>query len=301
VSSLKTFTFRDANTLELRDDVVSSIVAYRDRVGMARMPPVEGVRNLGGGLYGVVLSDADVLAGTAFLVEPEPAVVPTHVSGSAYPPSDPIHAMHFENGDGTLWVGDPPSVLLYRSAAGGALTPPALVNLLPPNTHLYGIAPSASDLAAGASYLVAGAPGSIGLYDGSFLLGYVVGASLGASVFAVLTADPAVSSIIGVRAYPNVRPQVAALPLLVYNVVSQVSENALAESAQTRLKHARLQLDAYATTYKQAHELATAAENVLANLASPDLAGWKDNERDLYDDEARLHRVSCDYRLSSGA
>lgn len=299
MSSLKTFTFRDANTLELRDDVASNVVAFRDRAGGARTPPAEGVRNLGAGAYGVMLSDSDVAAGTCFLVEPEPNVLPTHVSGSAYAPSSPIHAMHFELPDGTLWDGDAPSAALYRSAAGADLLPHALVALAAP--YLYGIAPTAVELAAGVTYLVVGAPGSVGIYEGSFFLGSVVGASLGASVFAVLSADPTIVSIAGARAYPNVRPQAAQLPLLVYNVVSQVSENALAESAQTRLKHSRLQLDAYATTYKQAHELATAAENVLANLSSPDLAGWKDGERDLYDDEAQLHRVSCDYILSSGA
>ena len=218
MSALKTFTFRDANTLELRDNVVSNIIAFRDRTGAARTPPVEGVRNLGGGLYGVMLSGVDVLAGTSFLVEPEPAVVPTHVSGSAYADSAPIHAMHFENPDGSLWDGDPPTVPLYQNAAGVPLVPPSLVALLAP--YFYGLAPTPSDLAAGVGYQVVGAPGSIGIYEGSFLIDTDFGADPSAAVAALLASvAPGPSlGVVGVSIFTGpVRP--AAPPAIPHQAI----------------------------------------------------------------------------------
>jgi hypothetical protein len=121
---------------------------------------------------------------------------------------------------------------------------------------------------------------------------------LGDSITAALTASSEFQALCGTRVFPQVRPQTAAFPVMVYSIISDVPENSQDGSAQTRLSRARVQCDCYAKTYKQAHELAAVVDSVLGNLDAPDLAGFRENSRDLYDNEAQLHRVSLEFMIS---
>lgn len=118
----------------------------------------------------------------------------------------------------------------------------------------------------------------------------------GEAVVALLAADSAVVAIVGARMYPNVAPQGAAAPFLVYQVISDVPENSLADTSP-RLSNIRLQVDCYSTRYLQAHALAEAVEAKLVAASTPDFSAWRDTTRDLFDAEAQMHRVSTDFAV----
>lgn len=118
----------------------------------------------------------------------------------------------------------------------------------------------------------------------------------GEAVVALLAADSAVVAIVGARMYPNVAPQGAAAPFLVYQVISDVPENSLADNSP-RLSSIRLQVDCYSPRYLQAHALAEAVEAKLVAASTPDFSAWRDTTRDLFDAEAQMHRVSTDFAV----
>lgn len=114
---------------------------------------------------------------------------------------------------------------------------------------------------------------------------------------ACLAADATVTALVGTRIYPLVMPQDATRPAIVLTVVSEVPENSFDGTAETRLTASRVQVDCYAATYLEAHEVATAVDNVLANLRRPDLSAERDSMTDDWDDEVQVHRVSMDFSV----
>jgi len=68
-------------------------------------------------------------------------------------------------------------------------------------------------------------------------------------------------------------------------------------AAETRLEASRVQVDCYATRYLDAHAVAEAVDNVLANLRRPELSAERDSLQDIWEDEAQLHRVSMDFSV----
>jgi hypothetical protein len=121
--------------------------------------------------------------------------------------------------------------------------------------------------------------------------------SPGEAIRAVLIADPTVAGLVGARIYPSLMPQGPTLPAIVYQVISEVPESSLAGTSVGRLTASRLQIDCYATTYLAAHALADAVDVVISALSSPDLSAWRESSRDLYDNEAQLHRCSLDFAV----
>ena len=117
------------------------------------------------------------------------------------------------------------------------------------------------------------------------------------AIRAELEANTAVLALVGTRIYPQAMPQGVTLPAVVITVVSEVPENSLTGTASTRLVQARAQVDCYAAKYLDAHQVAAAVDEVLANLMRSDLSAERMDSRDLYDDEAGLHRVSADYSI----
>lgn len=120
-------------------------------------------------------------------------------------------------------------------------------------------------------------------------------------VRAELVASAAVTALVATRIYPNKAEQGCARPYLVMTVPSDVPLNTVDGAAATRLHNARVQVDAYAVTYLVARQVAAAVVAVVADLARHDLAGYLNAKRDLYDDEAQLHRVSMDFLVDSPA
>lgn len=115
----------------------------------------------------------------------------------------------------------------------------------------------------------------------------------------VLLVNPTVIGLVGTRIYPGVLPQAVQLPAVVFNIISTTPENVL-EGAPT-LAGQRVQIDSYGKKYGDAHEVDDALRSVLEVLGTPELAAWRIDSRDLYDDVRQAHRVSTDYAIQRAA
>jgi hypothetical protein len=275
-----------------------SFLSYTSKLGVAR-PVTPTISRLSNGLCISTASADDVREGVAYLIENPTGSSPRYIAGSVHTDAKPFGLIFLTDGSETLWAGSAPSVSLFDF--NGTSRTPTLQALF--GSCLYALIINDADLATGVGCLVTSPSGAFpSYYSGAFGLAVAgPGTSLAEDLVAALEADATVISQVSTRIYPNLRPPAPfVLPFVVYSVISQTVENALAESAQTRLKHTRVQFDVYGSSYISARAAATAVENVLANLPGPDLVGYKDSERDLYDNETGLHRVSTDYILSRG-
>lgn len=286
-----------SSNLPVTTGPLPAFLSYTTKLGVARTPPT--ISRLANGTCVFTATDDDVREGVVYLIQNPTGCDPKYVAGSAHADIRPFGVVLLVDGSENLWVGSAPAVSSFDfSGTTKTSTLQALYG-----SALYSILLTDSDLATGVGCLVTSPTGAYpSYYSGAFgLVTSSAGVSLTEDIVTALEADATFVSLLGSRIYPNVRPAgPLELPFAVYNVIAQRPENALAESAQTRLKHTRLQVDVYGKTYVSTHAAATAIENVIANLPGPDLTGFKDGERDLYDNETSLHRVSIDYLLSRG-
>ncbi len=119
------------------------------------------------------------------------------------------------------------------------------------------------------------------------------------TVRAELVLSSALVTLVGQRIYPQVAPQTdLQTPYLILTVVSETPINSMNASGLGRRKSARLQVDSYGKTYREARAAADAAESVIASLARPELSAYLDSSQDSYEDETQRHRVSSDYSVS---
>lgn len=121
------------------------------------------------------------------------------------------------------------------------------------------------------------------------------------ALVAHLLADADVSALIDDRIFPNVAPQDAALPLLVYQRIS--SPRVRSQSGPSGLAHPRFQIRAKAATYAGARDLANKVRVSLDGFAGTMGGGggvsvgaaFLDNERDAYEDTLEAHSVPMDF------
>lgn len=133
-----------------------------------------------------------------------------------------------------------------------------------------------------------------------------------AALYAELTGDATVSGLVSTRIYPLYAPQAAALPYIVYQLISR--ETAYAHASATGLQRPRIQVRCVAATYDGAEALAAAVESALSgfngtlgsggNTASVD-AIFLDNELANYDsrlvpfeDDLSAHEIIQDYIIA---
>lgn len=121
--------------------------------------------------------------------------------------------------------------------------------------------------------------------------------SVGEDIRAELVADAAVAALVGARIYPVAAPQGAPLPFVVYTVVSFLPVPSFDGTAQSRPALCRVQVDAYAQTYRDAQGVGTAVDSVLGNLLRPELNASLDVSRDDFDVEGQAHRVSMEFSV----
>jgi len=86
-------------------------------------------------------------------------------------------------------------------------------------------------------------------------------ADIGAALRAKLIGTTAVAAILGTRVYPDRLPQGATLPAAIYYLISGTDETSLAGTIG--LAHARIQVDAWASTRLAANSLATAIRDAI--------------------------------------
>ncbi len=119
------------------------------------------------------------------------------------------------------------------------------------------------------------------------------------TVRAQLVAASAVTTLVGQRIYPQVLPpDMNTFPAVTLTLVSEVPVNSLNGAAANRLKVARVQVDVFAKTYREAHAAFDAIDAVIADLSSPTLSAYGESSQDSYDDETQRHGVSGDYFVS---
>lgn len=103
----------------------------------------------------------------------------------------------------------------------------------------------------------------------------------------------ALQATVGGRLYPLVAPAPVTLPYAVYQVISQVPQNVLSDTPG--LFNTRLQVDVFARLYSECQTLKASVRSAMAsgfgNSAKEILT------QDLFEDDARLHRVSMDWSV----
>ena len=120
---------------------------------------------------------------------------------------------------------------------------------------------------------------------------------------AYLLTQSGVSSVVFDRAYWNVRPQGAALPALVLQVIDR--SPAYTMDGNAALAETRVQIDCYGTTYAQAKTLARAVRAPLDGKrftqSSIRFEAFRLDERDLSEagttEAERVHRISLDFQI----
>jgi hypothetical protein len=119
---------------------------------------------------------------------------------------------------------------------------------------------------------------------------------LGEQLRALLLADPAIVAIVVGRIFPGKLPQGVAVPALRYTVVSDVPQNSL-QGFTSGLHRTRVQIDAYGKRYLDAQGLAKAVTGAVGSLTGQGLRSLPLGQRDGYEDETELHRVSMDFSM----
>lgn len=124
--------------------------------------------------------------------------------------------------------------------------------------------------------------------------------SLETELRARLVADGTVAGLVGTRIYALILPQDPTLPAVTYQRISGPRLQSLDGAAGRGM--ARIQIDSWAGEYLDAQAVAAAIRGSLngfiGDLATLDVVCRLDNERDLYEDEARLYRVTQDYTVN---
>lgn len=113
-----------------------------------------------------------------------------------------------------------------------------------------------------------------------------------------IVANSAVTTLVGTKVYPQKAPQGTVVPYIILTVVTEVPQNSFSGEASTRLLIARVQIDSYGKSYAEAHQVADAVDEVVANLSFPEISAFRETSDDLYEEETQLHRVSADYMVS---
>ncbi len=122
-----------------------------------------------------------------------------------------------------------------------------------------------------------------------------------------LLADSSVSALVGTRIYALVLPQKPTLPAATYQRISGPRLQNLSGDAGRGV--ARVQIDSWASTYLEAQSLAAAIRlslngfiGVLSDGSSPastrGVVIRLDNERDDFEPDSDLYRVSQDYLIN---
>lgn len=107
----------------------------------------------------------------------------------------------------------------------------------------------------------------------------------------VLLADSGVTAQISTRLYPLTMPDASPMPSVVYSVVTMVPASHFTGYS---IAYNRVQIDVYGKTYQSARDAWAAIEAVLRPLSQPELSAQLESERDIYEDDTQLFRVSCD-------
>lgn len=117
---------------------------------------------------------------------------------------------------------------------------------------------------------------------------------LGAKIFDLLTTAPGVSALVGTNVFPNYVPKDSNPPAIVYFVLSALPTRSLTGTG-VGLVDSQVQIDAWGTTYLEAHAIAKEIIAALDHYTEPGFRFEEDRRRDLFDPETGYHRVSMQF------
>ncbi len=116
-----------------------------------------------------------------------------------------------------------------------------------------------------------------------------------------ILADSTITTLISTRLYSVKMPQSPTFPLIVYTKISGFREHDMDGST---IAAPRIQYDSWAQTYAGAKALADALRERLDSYAGPVGSpaetvhfAYLLNERDFYDDDLQVFRVSMDFEI----
>lgn len=104
----------------------------------------------------------------------------------------------------------------------------------------------------------------------------------------------ALSSLANGRVYPMVAPDNVAKPYIVYQNISNMPENTLADGVP--INNARMQIDCYDKTYAGVKALAASVSSAMAAASFINLPLMS---QDIYESDVKLFRVSMDFSIWS--
>lgn len=113
-------------------------------------------------------------------------------------------------------------------------------------------------------------------------------------------ADATVSGLVGARMYPVILPQNPTMPAITYQYISGAS--VISHDGATGLENPTFQIDCWGSTYATMDALFEAVRERL-NGAKGTFSGlyvggiFLVRKRDLYDNDAELHRRTADYEI----
>lgn len=113
-------------------------------------------------------------------------------------------------------------------------------------------------------------------------------------VYARLTADPAVSALVDTRVYPSILPQTPTLPAVSYARISAIPTYSLA--GRSSLRHATIEINAWAMTYAEVKALAEAIEDAMDADGSA-FKAVQITDQDLYESDIKIYRVLAEYSI----
>ena len=112
------------------------------------------------------------------------------------------------------------------------------------------------------------------------------------SIYSVLASDDAVIASAGLRIYPLLRPELAALPAIVFQRVA--TDPVASLKGSVGLDSVRVQVSSWAADYSAARSL---AQDVRAALEQSSLKIRLEMELDDMDEQSIEYRVIQDYRV----
>ena len=115
-----------------------------------------------------------------------------------------------------------------------------------------------------------------------------------------LLADGTISGLVSTRIYALKLPQKPTYPAITYSRISGPRSQLL--DGPSTWGFARLEYDSWAKSYVSAQSLAAAVrvdlDGFVGSLNGRSVVIRLENERDLYEDEDKLYRVTQDYLVS---
>ena len=121
------------------------------------------------------------------------------------------------------------------------------------------------------------------------------------AVFDILTNDGTVAALVSTRVYPNVAPQDAALPLLVYQRLSANRE--YAHDGEAGYARARIQVTCMDDDFSGVKALVAAVRGALSGyratvVGQKVFSSFLVNEFDTFTRVNGLHTVRCDFMMA---